>query len=98
MLELFGRGYVIEHCIAALKADNEEKAFKVYVTDALMAIADNTTHLVGAEGVVDYGKKFEKRWADLITPQEQPEEKPEDNRPSEEIAADIWERIRGHKK
>lgn len=93
MLELFGRGYVIEHCISSLKLDREIKSFKVYVTDALMAIADNTTHLVGSQGVVDYGKTINQRWIDILNP---PPEVPEDNRPSEEIAEDIWQRIRGH--
>lgn len=96
MLELFGRGYVIEHCISTLKSNNELKSFKVYVTDALMAIAENTTHLVGVQGVVDYGRSIKQRWIDLLNPQPVEEEKPEDNRPSEEIASDIWERIRGH--
>ena len=93
MVDLFGREYVIEHCISALKLLREEKSFKIYVTDALMAIADNTTHLVGSQGVVDYGKTINQRWIDVINP---PPKVPEDNRPSEEIAKDIWERIRGH--
>ena len=84
---------MIEHCISSLKLYKEEKSFKVYVTDALMAIADNTTHLVGAQGVVDYGKTINQRWIDLLNP---PPEVPEDNRPSDEIAEDIWQRIRGH--
>lgn len=65
----------------------------VYVTDALMAIADNTTHLVGHTGVVDYGRTIKTRWIELLEAKPEP---PEDNRPSEEIASDIWERIRGH--
>jgi hypothetical protein len=85
---------VIEHCISTLKLNNEKLSWQIYVTDALMAIAENTTHLVGNEGVVDYGRTLNTRWYDLIN---SPKEKePEDNRPSEEIAADIWERIRGH--
>lgn len=84
---------MIEHCISTLKLLNEEKSFKVYVTDALMAIADNTTHIVGSQGVVDYGKTINQRWIDILNP---PPQEPEDTRPSEEIASDIWERIRGH--
>jgi hypothetical protein len=84
---------VIEHCIFTLKSLREEKLYRVYVTDALMAIADNTTHLVGTQGVVDYGKTIKERWIDILNP---PPEIPEDNRPSEEIASDIWKRIRGH--
>lgn len=81
--------------MSTLKSNNEKKSFEVYVTDALMAIADNTTHLVGRQGVVDYGRTIKQRWIDIIT-QPPKEEKPEDNRPSEEIASDIWSRIRGH--
>ena len=95
-MELLGRGYVIEHCISALKSNNEEKAYKIYVTDALKAIAENTTHLVGTQGVVDYGCKINRRWIDALTEAyNPPPEVPEDNRPCEEIAADIWSRIRG---
>ena len=54
-----------------------------------MAIAENTAHLVKE------GKYFKERWIDVITAPEKPEE-PEDDRPSEEIAADIWKRIRGN--
>ena len=59
-----------------------------------MAIADNTTHMMGMEGVVDYGRTINKRWYDIIT--SSPKEEEEDNRSSEEIAADIFARIRGH--
>lgn len=60
-----------------------------------MAIANNTTHLVGAQGVVDYGMTIKQRWIELY---ESPPktETPEDNRSSEEIAVDMWDRIRGH--
>lgn len=98
-MELFGRGYVIEHCISALNYDRERererKSFEMYVTDALMAIAENTTHLVGMDGVVDYGKSLQTRWIDMLddTPIE-PQET--DDRPCEEIAQDIFARIRGN--
>lgn len=86
---------MIEHCISTLKLNREKKLYQVYVTDALMAIADNTTHLVGHSGVVDYGRTIKERWIDLMETSTKPEP-PEDNRPSEQIASDIWERIRGH--
>ena len=35
MLELYGSGYVIEHCISAFRKSQEEKAYRIYVTDAL---------------------------------------------------------------
>lgn len=63
-----------------------------------MMIADNTTHFVTPKGMEDYGKTFKQRWIDLIAPKDnkQEEEQKEDDRPSEEIAEDIWARIRGH--
>ena len=85
---------MIEHCISSLKLNKEEKAeekaFKVYISDALMAIAENTTHLVGMQGVVDYGKTINTRWIDILEPPPKPKE---DNRPADVIAADIWSRI-----
>lgn len=77
--------------------NKEKRSWEIYVTDALMAIADNTTHLVGVSGVVDYGRTIQKRWFDIINePSAEKKEEPEDNRPSEEIAADIWSRIKGY--
>lgn len=34
-MELFGSGYVIDHCISAYNLYAEEKLYKVYVTDCL---------------------------------------------------------------
>ena len=60
-----------------------------------MAIAENTTHYLAMNGeMVDYGRTINQRWMDLLNPPPPPE--PEDDRPSEEIAADIFKRIRGH--
>ena len=39
MLEIFGRGYVIEHCISSFKKYNEEMTYRVYVTDLLKALS-----------------------------------------------------------
>lgn len=75
--------------------NREKKAYQIYVTDALMAIADNGTHLVGQHGVVDYGRTINKRWIELIT-NDKEEPAKEDNRSAEEIATDMWSRIRGH--
>ena len=57
---------MIEHCISLFKKEQVEKAYRIYVTDCLQAIAENTTHIVGAGGVVDYGKTMKARWIDII--------------------------------
>jgi hypothetical protein len=89
---------VIKHCISTLnfrlKAENERKSFEVYVTDALMAIASNTTHHMSLEGIVECGSTMTARYIDIIEP---PPIEPIDERPCEEIAQDIFARIRGKK-
>lgn len=39
MLELFGRGYVIDHCIATYSRRTDEINYRVYVTDCLQGLA-----------------------------------------------------------
>lgn len=90
---------MIEHCISALSYDRKKarelKSFEAYVTDALMLITENTTHVATMGGVVNCGKWLKDRWIDIIndTPIE-PQET--DDRPCEEIAQDIFARIRGN--
>lgn len=70
---------------------NEDRLYRVYVTDVLKAIAENTTHYLGADGLFDYGTSINLRWIDALKPQK---EEPIDDRPCTEIVHDIWERIR----
>lgn len=66
--------------------------YRIYVTDCLQSISENTTHIGGLNGVVDYGKSMPKRWYDFINPaEEQPQE---DDRSVTEIAADIFAKMR----
>lgn len=104
LLELYGRGYVIDHCIAALKRKNEAKIKEIrlnaYITDALKIIAENTSHfLLPGHGAIDYGSTLSKRWIELESPEEKEKlTKPsaeEDTRSCTEFAADVWKRIRG---
>ena len=37
MLELFGSGYVIDHCVSALFEYRKEELYRTYITDALKA-------------------------------------------------------------
>ena len=86
---------MIEHCIAAFQLYNEEKLFRVYITDALKAIADNTTvFLVPGVGQIDCGTRILKRWIELEDNAKK-EVKKEDPRSCGEIVEDMWKRIRG---
>ena len=91
---MFGRNYVIEHCVNEFNKKQTEKSYQIYVTDALQAIAENTTHLVGIDGVVDYGKALTIRWIEAIESKpQQGVEEIEDNRSCDEIVNDMWERM-----
>ena len=65
----------------------EERAvYRAYITDAARLITENTAKEHG-------GAYLSERYVSLITPKAP--EKPEDPRPCIEIAADIWDRIKG---
>ena len=92
MLELYGKGYVIDHCASVYLERREERLYRIYVTDALKAIAENTTHYLGADDMFDYGASLSLRWIEALEPQQ--EEEIIDDRSCEEVAHSIWERIR----
>lgn len=52
------------------------EVYRIYVTDALRVIAENTAKFVG-------GRSIERRYIDVVEPKKQ------DNRTCEEITADI---------
>ena len=84
MLELLGKSYIIDHCYNYLKESSEETALKVYITDAIKAVVENTGRL-SKEGVV-----MRKRFADIINDVPD-EDKNEDNNKK---ANSIKERIK----
>ena len=90
-MNLYGRNYVIEHCVSEYLKRREEKLYRIYVTDALKAIAENTTHYLGANEVIDYGSSLSTRWIDVLEP---PQPIKEDNRSCKEIVHGIWNRMR----
>lgn len=78
MLELFGRGYVIDHCSVQLQQEFKERSWKRYVTEVLRNIGENAAKYVG-------GSYIASRWED--TP------KPVDDRTGDEVALDVINRI-----
>ena len=49
----------MEHCIAVFQKQDIEKAYRIYVTDALKLISENTAGLVK-------GKAMSKRFYDIV--------------------------------
>lgn len=95
-MKLYGKGYVIEHCISLFQKYQEEKAYRIYVTDCLKTIVENTTHHVSIQGVVDMGSTINKRWIDIIDYDNDKEKKKEkfEQISAVEYAAGIWERAK----
>ena len=60
-LEIFGKGYVIEHCVAFFRRKQEEQAYREYVTDTLQAMAKSIANAYGGD-VPKY------RYAEIIQP------------------------------
>ena len=84
MVELLGSGYVIDHCISAFLERQRENAYRVYVTDSLKVISENTAG--GNER-----HTMAKRWYDLV---ETKPETIEETICAEEKASDIISNIK----
>ena len=67
----------MRYVLAQYRREQEDKAYRIYVTDALRLISENTASSVG-------GKYITARFADVIAPP-----KEEDDRTCEEITAEI---------
>jgi len=79
MLELFGSGYVIEHCIAVFKNKQEERLYRSYVAECLKTTAQMAGRNAGVEvQIVDFREI--NGWVK------------NDARTGDEIAADIIKR------
>lgn len=71
---------MIDFCVAAFSKDEEEKVYRAYLTDALMAISHNTA------GFAAEGQVMTQRFAELAGWVEV------DTRTGDEIAADVIRR------
>lgn len=80
LLDLFGSGYVIEHCVSAFLERQKEKAYKIYITDCLYSITNMYSVSHG-------GKEFPitKRFFEILEPPKQEKQ---------ETAEDVISRMR----
>ena len=66
LLDLMGRGYLIDHALAELHDAAERTRLRAYVTDALMALTENTARPHG-------GRRVTRRWVDPAPTPQPPE-------------------------
>ena len=69
----------MRYAMARYQSQQRDLAYRIYVTDCLRIISENTAKMVG-------GSYVTVKLADILNP------KPVDNRTGEEIAADIIKR------
>ena len=75
MVDLMGKGYVVDYCISLFRKKQERRRYEAYITDMLMTMNNNLCHAFG-------GSKITKRYADYFI------NKKEDNRTAAEIVKD----------
>ena len=56
MVDLMGKGYVVDYCISLLRK-KEQRRFQIYLTDVLMIINNNIQRCFG-------GAKINQRYAE----------------------------------
>lgn len=78
---------MIDHCMSAFAEYSKDLAFRIYITDGLKVISENTAHFAG-------GSSLQLRWFDLINPEpEEEKEKVQDLRSCDDIVNSIWRKI-----
>lgn len=66
MLELFGKGYVIEHCISLFKEEQTAETYRIYVTELLSCIAQSMGVTINAKYIDILHPKEEKSAQEII--------------------------------
>lgn len=79
MLDVFGKSYVIDSCIAFFTRRKKEQDFRDYVGNALYVIAQNTSNMFG-------GSHMAIKYTDLY--------KPQDERSAEQVIGGIKDKLK----
>ena len=79
-----GARYILDHCLGAYMQELEEKQYRVYVTDGLKAVAENTAKFAG-------GTYLSRRWIEYIDADQ--EHDPDEGRDGVEVAQERLERM-----
>lgn len=73
---------MIDHCVGFFQRKQEEKKYRIYITDALKVLTENTAKIFG-------GATMKMRYAELIDTEPQKEEK----RTADEVVDSIKEKL-----
>lgn len=61
---MFGEDYISQYVLSQYKAISEQKTLKIYITEALKIIGENTAKAVG-------GRSLTKSYIDIIEPKKE---------------------------
>lgn len=78
MLDLIGRGYIVDHCVSLFNSKAKERLYQIYITDTLKCLNDNLAKLIG-------GTVLKARYHDLL----ESGTKKESEKTGDEIALEI---------
>ena len=81
LLDLVGIGYVIEHYISFFHKKQKDDAYKIYITDTLKLILENTAHAING------GQYIQVRYADVVEPQK------EETRTADDVINHVKEKL-----
>lgn len=73
---------MIDHCVGFFQRRQEEKQYRIYITDALKVLTENTAKMFG-------GATIKMRYAELIDTEPQKEE----TRTADEVVDSIKEKL-----
>ena len=59
MLDLIGKGYIVDHCVSLFNSRAKERLYQTYITDTLKCLNDNVAKIVG-------GSTLKARYHDLF--------------------------------
>ena len=79
MLDVLGKSYVIDYCIAFFTRQQKEQDFRDYVGNSLYVIAQNTSNMFG-------GSHMAVKYTDLY--------KPQDKRSAEQVIGNIRNKLK----
>lgn len=78
MLDLIGKGYIVDHCVSLFENRAKERLFQIYITDTLKCLNDNVAKVFG-------GATLKMRYYDLL----ESGKKTESEKTGDEIALEI---------
>lgn len=78
LLELIGKGYIVDHCVSLFNNKAKERLYQTYITDTLKCLNDNLAKVIG-------GSSIKARYYDLLEAGSQKESE----KTGDEIALEI---------